>query len=76
MDKKNFLRIVDHSHYNRGYNYISLYGKNYTFIDEFENVLDNKPKFLIFDSYVKQMSIYKSIEELISTNYQIYEYYV
>ena len=75
MDKKNFLRIVDHSHYNRGYNYISLYGKNYTFIDEFENVLDNKPKFLIFDSYVKQMSIYKSIEELISTNYQIYEYY-
>ncbi len=75
MNKKNYLRLVDMSHFDRPYNYRSVYGDSTSFIDEFKNVLSVKPKFLIFDDFFKKSSIYQTAQELIKDNYQIYDFY-
>jgi hypothetical protein len=75
MNKKNYLRIVDSSHFERAYNYKSLYGESITFIDEFKEALRFKPKFLVIDDYVKQMHIYNDIKELIKDDYKLYKFY-
>lgn len=75
MNKKNYLRIVDSSHFERAYNYESLYGKPVVFLDEFKEALRFQPKFLIIDDSVKQMFIYNEIKKLIKEDYKIYKLY-
>jgi hypothetical protein len=75
MNKKNYLRLVDSAHFERAYNYKSLYGESVTFIDEFKKALRSKPKFLVIDDFVKQMPIYNEIKELIEGEYKLYKFY-
>jgi hypothetical protein len=58
MNKKNHLRFVDGSLFERDYNYESVYGKKITFLDEFKNVLINQPDFLIIDKDFKNNYFY------------------
>jgi hypothetical protein len=51
-----------------------VYGNSTSFIDEFKNVLSVKPKFLVFDLFLKT-SIYQTVQVLIKDNYQIYDFY-
>ena len=74
-NKKNYLRIVDMSHIDRPYNYRSVYGDSKIFIDEFKYILSVKPKFLIFDDFIKQSYIYQNVKELIKDDYRIYDFY-
>ena len=71
LDKKNYLRIVDHSHFNRPYNYESLYAKKMSFLDEFKLALNQKPKFLIFDQKFKDQLFFNNVKELIKDDYKI-----
>ena len=73
LNKKNYLRIVDQSHFNRSYNYKSLYGKNVSFLDEFKFAFSQKPKFLIFDQNFKDQSFFISIKELIKDDYKVFD---
>jgi hypothetical protein len=75
MNKKNYLRLVDSAHFERAYNYKSLYDESVTFVDEFKEALRFKPKFLVFDNFVKQMLIYNDIKELIKDDYKLYKFY-
>ena len=71
LDKKNYLRIVDHSHFNRPYNYKSLYAKNISFLDEFKLALNQKPKFLIFDQKFQDQLFFNNVKELIKNDYKV-----
>jgi len=75
LNKKNYLRIVDQSHFNRSYNYKSLYGKNVSFLDEFKFVFSQKPKFLIFDQVFKDQLFFNNIKELIKNDYKVFNLY-
>jgi hypothetical protein len=77
MNKKNFLKLVDASHFNnnRHYNYESVYAKKITFLDEFNNVLVQEPNFLIFDQNFKNGYFYKDVLKNIEHSYIKYQFY-
>ena len=75
LNKKNFLRIVDDSHFNRWYNYESIYGYKVSFLDEFKFALIQKPKYLIFDKNFRDQDFFRDVMKLIGQDYEIYDFY-
>jgi len=71
LNKKNYLRMVDHTHFVRPYNYKSLYAKDMSFLDEFKLALNEKPKFLIFDQKFRNQLFFNNVKELIKDDYKV-----